>query len=177
MKERLIELAKEIGFEQVNECPIEAMIPMDAVRDMCAADKCRMYGKTWSCPPALPALEEYAEIFKDYSYGILVQTVCELEDDFDIETMEEGSEAQKERFSEFAAKAKELQPDCFPMSSGTCTICEKCTYPDAPCRFPETLYPSMEACGLWVSDVCNRSNVKYYYGPGTLAYTAVILFK
>lgn len=177
MKEKFIEIAKSLEFEHVNECPIDALIPMEQVRDMCAADKCHMYGKTWSCPPALPGLDEYAEIFKQYSYGVLIQTVCELEDDFDYETMEEGAKIHKIRFYEFAKQAKELQPECYPLSAGTCKLCEKCTYPDEPCRQPEKMYPSMEATGLWVSDVCNRSGVKYYYGPGTLTYTAVILFK
>lgn len=177
MKETLIQIAKEIGFEQVNECPADAMIANPQVRDMCAADKCKMYGKTWSCPPALPDLDYYQAEFDKYTYGIIVQTVAELEDDFDIETMEEAGETMKARFDEFAKKARELDPNCFPMSAGTCKKCEKCTYPDAPCRFPDEMIPSMEACGLWVSDVCNRSGVKYYYGPGTLAYTSVILFK
>ena len=30
----------------------------------------------------------------------------------------------------------------------SCGICKTCTYPDAPCRFPDRARRSMEACGI-----------------------------
>ena len=66
--------------------------------------------------------------------------------------------------------------DCWPMTAGTCTRCKQCTYPDAPCRFPNKLFPSMEACGLVVSKVCSDAGVPYYYGSQKLAYTGCVLY-
>ena len=63
------------------------------------------------------------------------------------------------------------------MGAGTCRRCKSCTYPDAPCRFPEDSYSSMEAYGLWVSKVCELSGIPYNYGPNTIAYTSCFLLK
>lgn len=35
---------------------------------------------------------------------------------------------------------------------------------------------SMEAYGLFVSRVCKDNDVPYYHGPGTIAYTACVLY-
>ena len=63
-----------------------------------------------------------------------------------------------------------------PLTAGTCTLCHTCTYPDRPCRHPKQRLSSMEAYGLFVSDVCVRSNLAYNYGPRTLTYTACVLY-
>ncbi|MDR1217403.1 MAG: DUF2284 domain-containing protein [Oscillospiraceae bacterium] len=50
-----------------------------------------------------------------------------------------------------------------------------CVYPDAPCRFPDKLAYSMEACGLFVSRVCTDNGLKYNHGKDTICYTACFL--
>ena len=74
-----------------------------------------------------------------------------------------------------ARQARLLFPSCLPLSSGACSLCRKCTYPDRPCRFPGKRLSSMEAYGLLVSDVCQKSGLPYYYGPKTITFTACIL--
>ena len=66
-------------------------------------------------------------------------------------------------------------PDMLPMGTGGCTMCESCTYPDAPCRFPDRRMPSMEAYGLVVSDECKKNGLPYYYGPNTMTFTACVM--
>lgn len=63
-----------------------------------------------------------------------------------------------------------------PLEAGCCTICAKCTYPDKPCRYPSKRLSSMEAFGLFVSDICARSGRGYNYGPRTMTYTSCLLY-
>ena len=63
-----------------------------------------------------------------------------------------------------------------PLTAGCCTICAKCTYPDKPCRYPSKRLSSMEAFGLFVSDICARSGLGYNYGPRTMTYTSCLLY-
>ena len=63
-----------------------------------------------------------------------------------------------------------------PLKAGCCTICAKCTYPDKPCRYPSKRLSSMEAFGLFVSDICARSGLGYNYGPRTMTYTSCLLY-
>jgi predicted metal-binding protein len=76
----------------------------------------------------------------------------------------------------FGEKARALIQDSLLLGSGGCKICETCTYPDSPCRFPDRMTISMEAMGLVVSDVCRANNLSYYYGPNTITYTGCVIF-
>lgn len=173
--EEILALARTCGFEHVGELNVTALKFEPAVREMCAAGRCGSYGKSWSCPPACGPLEEAARRAGAYRRGVILQSTGQLEDDFDIETMMDTERLQKERFMAFVEQIRRTYPGCLPMSTGACTICSRCTYPGAPCRFPENAIPSMEAYGLMVSQVCADSGLGYYYGPKTITYTACVL--
>jgi len=170
-------LAKEAGFSNVGVLDVSTLKFLPAVRDMCAADKCHKYNHSWACPPACGTLDEMREKTARYSQGIIVQTVAELEDEFDFEGMGDAAMKHGAAFMSLCETLRALYPDMTPMGTGGCSVCAECTFPDAPCRFPEKAVPSMEACGLQVSDVCRENGVKYYYGKGTLAYTAAFLIE
>lgn len=174
-QQELLELAEEIGFSHAGELNVAELEFLPEVREMCAAGRCHAYGTRWTCPPACGTLEEAAAHAARYRRGVLLQSTAELEDDFDVETMQETERLHQKRFMAFADRVRAVYPDCLPMGSGTCTVCETCTYPDAPCRFPQKAIPSMEAYGLWVSKVCEQSGIKYYYGPKTITYSACVL--
>lgn len=168
--------ARDCGFSTVEELSPETLRFLPEVRSMCAADRCQSYNKTWSCPPACGTLEHWEEKASHYSRGVLLQTIGDREDSYDFESMIEVSKQNDENFDRLLDILLEAKLDMLPMSAGTCTRCESCTWPDAPCRFPEKLFPSMEACGLFVSQVCRDNNVPYYYGDDKIAYTCCILY-
>ena len=107
---------------------------------MCASDTCHKYNKCWSCPPGCGSLEECEKRVRNYKYGIIVQTVGELEDALDGESMMETEARHKEYFVEFEKKLREIYPDMLAIGAGCCTKCKVCTYPDAPCRFPKQVF-------------------------------------
>jgi predicted metal-binding protein len=175
--ETLLTLARQIGFTHVGEVNCSALIPSPEVRAMCAADRCKMYDRSWSCPPACGSLDTASQRLSRCTQGILVQSTTVMADDFDLTAIRQGEELHKRRFDTLARQAKQLFPRCIPLAAGTCTRCKKCTYPDRPCRFPERRYSSMEAWGLLVSKVCEASGLPYYYGSKTMTYTACILLQ
>ncbi len=177
-KDEAAKIAQEIGFSHWGFFEAAGLSFRTEVRDMCEMNRCGKYAKRWTCPPGCGPLEAIAEEVKAYSWGILLQTTGEMEDAFDAETMEEAMIAQKERFQTYVDLLREqYRNEAFlPMSSGGCDICKECTYPDAPCRFPEKALPSMEAYGLIVTDVCELAGIPYYYGRNTITYSSCILF-
>jgi len=175
--EELIEEAIETGFSQAGELNVAALVFMPEVRDMCSADRCNQYGRNWMCPPGCGSIEEASERAAKYSYGIIVQTIGKMDDDFDYETISETSEKHKASFAALVDKLRARYDDILPMGAGTCSKCETCTYPDAPCRFPDKAIPSMEAYGLWVSKVCELSGVPYNNGKQTITYSSCYLLK
>ena len=174
---KLIDEAIKNGFSQAGELNVNALEFMPEVRDMCNADRCHQYGKNWRCPPGCGSIEDAAAKAAQYSYGILVQTIGKMEDDFDYETIQSTSEKHKKNFAKLVEKIKEQYEDVLPMGAGTCELCEKCTYPDSPCRFPDRSISSMEAYGLWVSKVCELSDIPYNNGKQTITYTSCYLLK
>lgn len=173
--QELLELAAELGFDHAGALNTASLRFLPEVRDMCAADRCHNYGRCWTCPPHCGTLEEISNRAAGFHRGILVQSTGNMEDDFDVECMMETERLQKERFHALAERVRQVYPNCLPMASGACTVCGKCSCPDAPCRFPERAIPSMEAYGLVVSEVCQNSGLPYYYGPQTITYTSCVL--
>lgn len=173
--QELLELAARCGFDHYAPLNVPALEFNPAVRDMCAAGRCGMYGKCWTCPPGCGTLEEISLRASAYHRGILLQSTGEMEDDFDVEVIMGTEVTQKERFKAFVTELRKEYPNCLPMSSGACTMCPTCTYPDAPCRAPHLAIPSMEAYGLLVSKTCEDAGLPYYYGPQTITYSGCVL--
>lgn len=171
-----IKLARSAGFEDSRELNTAALRVLPEVRNMCAADKCGAYGRSWACPPACGSLEFCARKIASYSFGVLVQTVGALEDEFDMDGINRTQRLHKKRFEVLARQARRIDPDCLPLTAGGCTRCAECTYPDKPCRFPGKRLSSMEAYGLLVSEVCTSSGMPYYRGEKTITFTSCVLF-
>ena len=165
-----------IGFEHAVFFDPANLEFRQEVREMCAAGKCHMYDKCWSCPPACGTVEESVEKAKKYTKAVMIQTTAVMEDSFDFETMMQAAKDHKERFGKVVELFRTEDPDCLPMGAGGCNICKKCTYPDEPCRFPDKAFTSMEAYGLYVAGECKKAGLEYNYGPNTLTYSSCILF-
>ena len=174
---RLIVVAQNCGFTEASLLDTSTLEFLQEVRDMCNADKCRKYGKSWSCPPVAPSLAAMRETVKNYAKGIIVQTVGRLEDSYDEEGMMEAAKNHTISFVRLWNALESLFPRLYPMSTDGCSKCEKCTYPEASCRFPARLAYSMEACGLIVSKVCTDNGAKYNHGPNTITYTGCFLLE
>lgn len=173
--DRLLAVAKQAGFTGMKEMDVSGIELLSEVRDMCAENKCGKYAKNWACPPGCGTLDECAAEIGKYKYGIIAQSTCELEDSMDYEGMMELSKTHTERFYNAVDMLREEFADVLPLGAGCCTRCKECTFPDAPCRFPEKRFSSMESYGMLVSRVCTQNGIPYYYGPNTLTYTACFL--
>jgi predicted metal-binding protein len=142
---------------------------------MCSSDRCRSFGKSWSCPPAAGELAVIRKRAERFSNGIVVQTSGDIQSSFDTAAMHAIMKSHKKNFDTLVRQIRYFYPECLPMGAGACTACRKCTYPDRPCRHPERMYISMEAYGLLVNDVAESSGLKYNYGDNRMTFTSCIL--
>lgn len=177
--DKLISEALEQGFTLAAPVDIGTIQLREEVREMCAVNKCHAYGTNWSCPPACGTIEECSERVSACRGGIIVQTTGVLEDDFDIETMQETAKKHSENLVAFLKhlRKEHSELDILPLGAGACMMCAKCTYPDAPCRFPELKSSPMEGYGMVISDVCKANDIPYNHGRGTLTYVGCFLIK
>lgn len=173
--EELSKIAEESGFSAWALLDVSTIELKQEVRDMCTVNTCGMSGKCWSCPPGCGTLEECAERIKGRTLGILVQTIGEIEDSFDFEAMIEIEADHKVNFRTMYKAIRDAGADVLAIGAGGCTICKECTYPDAPCRFPDKMVSSMEAYGMVVNEICKANNLPYNYGPERMAYSSCFL--
>ena len=170
--------AVAFGFSNAAILDVSTIRVVTAVRDTCASDKCKRYNKNWACPPACGTLEECEARLRRFDYGIIVQTTGKLENSFDYEGIMSLHDQHDKNISGFYKLLKEKNyKELIPLGAGGCKICEKCSCPDSPCRFPDLMITSMEAYGMIVSEVCRLNNIPYYYGEGTLTYVGCYLIK
>ncbi len=173
----ILTLARENGFSHIGYADMSSLIPLEDVRSMCSSARCGSWNKNWACPPACGSIDHARRMIARYDEALLVQTTRQLLDEFDYDGMKNAAELHKYKFLNFVRQVRFICPDCLPLTAGSCTICAKCTYPDKPCRYPSKKLSSMEAYGLFVSDICLRSGLKYNYGPRTITYTSCVLYK
>ena len=171
--ELLVE-AEKCGFSHYGKLDADTIEVYQAARDACAENKCKRYGTNWSCPPGCGTLDECLKKIRRYKRGVIVQTTGDI-DQFNYESYTRLGKEHNERFAGFARLVKDRVPGALLCGANACSGCEKCTYPDAPCRFPETLSYPMEGMGMMVFEVCRRNGLKYNYGPGTLTYISCVL--
>ena len=170
-----INKALEIGFTHAVPLDVATLTPRQDVRDMCAADKCRAYGKNWTCPPHCGSLAECGKKIRGYSRGILLQTVGITEKAIDTKAYRRTEAQHLDQFRMFCDAIQETYPGALCLGSGGCRVCGSCAWPE-PCRFPEKAHSSMEGYGLFVTQVCRDNQLPYHHGDRTVTYTACVLF-
>ena len=173
--EKMAILAEASGFSNWAPLDIRTIELKEEVRAMCADNACGQYGKRWSCPPGCGTLEECTAAIEKFQNVILVQTVGDIEDSFDFETMAEIEKQHKQCFQSMLDAMHQETHQILALGAGCCTHCRSCTYPETPCRFPQKMVSSMEAYGMLVLDICKRNHLQYYYGANRISFTSCFL--
>ena len=173
--EKWIDIALKLGFSHVAPLRVETLQPRQDIREQCASNRCGAYGKNWTCPPYCGSLEECTEKLGQYRRGILLQTVGKTEKLIDTKAYRRTEQQHRTALLAFVEQMQKEYPRALCLCSSGCRICDRCAWPE-PCRFPEQAFASMEAYGLFVTQVCRDNDLAYYHGERTVTYTACVLF-
>ena len=146
------------------------------VRGMCESNRCGLYNKTWTCPPGVGDWEALRDECRSYTHALVFTTKHVLDDDFDFEGIANSGVVHKQLDRALAEQLKHAGIPHQLYSAGGCSICERCTYPDSPCRFPDRVHRSMEACGIDVGALARACGLRYNNGPLTVTYFSMIVF-
>ena len=170
-------IAARSGFTEFGYIPVSGLRFSEDIRKICEGNSCRNYGTSWACPPAVGTLEECRRRVGQYDTMLLFTKKYELESSFDFEAMGAGLGDFKKAVDRFHKALDPVLPEFLLMSNEGCGRCAKCTWPDAPCRFPEKQLSSMEGYGMVVNEVCMKNNIPYNYGRDTMTYVGCALFE
>lgn len=176
MGEWLKDVISEIGFHEFGEIDIRTLVYDPLVRKSCEENVCRCYNTTWACPPATGTLEECRERCEKFDRMLLLSGKFEIEDSFDFEGMVAGMQGFKVLTDQLEEAVRGKLSSWQVLTSEGCGRCKTCTWPDAPCRFPEKLHHSLEGYGFRVHELAAQAGMKYNNGPNTITYFGALLY-
>ena len=164
-------LNKALLEEQISQLPVfqysffpsEELVFTERVRMICEKE-CPRYNTTWACPPAVGSVEECKKRCVSYPEVLMLSSVAEVSD---IENMEEtmATRQQHENLTyEIAQRIKEQGNEVLVLSTESCAQCEQCTYPNAPCRKPQRMFPCVESHGILVTEICEKCGMEFFNG-------------
>ena len=86
----------------------------------------------------------------------MIATITEVSNIADIdETL--ATRGDHEEITKMAADmVKQQADDVYVLSSEACALCEKCAYPDEPCRHPELMNPCVESHGIILTALAEK---------------------
>ena len=177
LHEELIQLAVDCGATKATVISAKDIVMDASFRDICKSNGCGLYGKCWACPPDIGEIDELMEKVRSYEYGLMYQTIGEIEDSYDIEGMNEIGALHEQNSIRIERKVKEALSEHLHLSCGGCHLCERCAKrDDEPCRHPDLVLPPMEGYGIDVYHTTQPTELKYINGTNTVTYFGIVLF-
>jgi predicted metal-binding protein len=157
-----------------------ASIPiLPELQDYCRQNTCGHYATSWAGPPAIGDVGTLTAAVRQYTDGLVIQTIGQLEDAYDYPGMLAAKAHHSAIFPGILAAVRQAAPDwhILGLSAGCCHICGACTYPDQPCLRPDEAISPVEAYGIYVNAMLELCGLHYNNGPDTVSYVGLILFK
>jgi predicted metal-binding protein len=149
---------------------------LEQVRYICRTE-CPQYGKSWSCPPAVGSVEECRARCSAFSEGFLFSTIAEVDD---IENMEASLATRMEHENitrQIRDFFRESYKEVLTLSTESCAICKKCTYPEGACRHPDRMFPCIESYGILVTDLAEKYGMSFMNGSNVITWFSLILYR
>lgn len=165
-------LIHEAGWLKTRDIPFS-----QAVVEACAQNICGKYNSCWTCPPARGTLEQMRTELLDFENSFVFTYKGDLEDSFDVEGMNKAREEATGLLTALSARLHEGGVPHMRLGAGACCICPQCTYPGAPCRYPEKAINSIESCGVDVVTLAGQCGIRYHNGANTVTYFMAILLR
>ncbi|HCX64046.1 MAG TPA: hypothetical protein DHN33_02390 [Eubacteriaceae bacterium] len=172
IEETMEEAFEEIGFDEYREITTDEIIIEEDVFKQCEKNICGSFGKNHACPPQAGTEAERKARVNQYKKGYLLNKFGS------INSRKEMEESMKEVEKAVRALRKRFrQEDVLVLGVGPCTLCKECTALEGdPCRHPELIEYSMEACGIDVVRMSMNKKMKYNAGGGKVGYFSLVLY-
>lgn len=148
----------------------------DKVRVICKKE-CPRYGSTWSCPPAVGTVEKCKNKCLEYDQALFFSSVADVKDFSNMEETLKTKEEHEKMTEIIEQYLKDQSMFVYTLSTESCSICEKCTYPKGSCRHPDRMHPCIESHGIVVPNLIEQNLMDYYLGEHLVLWFSLILFK
>ena len=175
-REKLEQALAELPVAQYVFFPTRELEFSERIRTVCRQE-CPRYGKIWACPPADGSVEECRARCLSYPQGLLISTLTEVEDISDMEQTLTTRPAHEAVTHQVAELLRAQGAAVYGLSSESCAICTQCSYPGAPCRHPDRMFPCVESHGIVVTALAEKYGIEYQYGNNVVTWFSLLLFR
>lgn len=148
----------------------------ERVRYICR-EECPMYGKSWACPPAVGEVEACRRRCEEFEEALLIATINEVRDIADVEETLLTRAPHEEITRQVNRLVLEQAEKTMVLSTESCVHCKKCTYPDAPCRFPDKMFPCVESYGILVTALAEHYDIDFQAGGNLVTWFSLIFYR
>ena len=152
----------------------EDLVFSDKVRFICE-NECSRYGHSWACPPVIGTIEECMERCHKFSHALLFTTAADVPDIADFQGCLNARRDHEQVSFELTERMKETFGETLTLTTG-CMNCDKCAYPDAPCRDPEHRFATIESHGIMIMQTAADAGLSYNFDGHTVIYFTLIFY-
>ena len=174
-KARIEQQLLELPLFQYDWMETSELVFSERVRWICQT-QCQMYNTTWACPPAVGTVEECKARCLSYPHALMMTSITEVSDIANLEETLATRAPHEELTRQVRDMIAEQSSDVMALSTEACAICQKCAYPDAPCRHPDRMFPCVESQGILVTDLAEKHGLDFMNG-NIVVWFSLILFK
>lgn len=148
----------------------------DKMRNKCK-NECPRYGKSWSCPPAIGSLKQCKNKCMEYSHALLFSSAVEIPDYANKELILNSKREHEEVTESIENIIRSEVKKCYTLSTESCSLCEKCTYPKKSCLNPDKMHPCIESHGVVLSSILEEHHMDYFMGENMILWFSLIFIK
>ena len=148
----------------------------DRVRYICRTE-CPMYNTTWACPPAVGTVEACKAHIEGFDEGLLIATITEVGDIANIRETLDTRAGHEAVTRQALSMVRQQAAETLTLSTEACAHCERCTWPDAPCRFPDRMFPCVESHGILVTDLAEKHGMEFMAQGNLVTWFSLILYR
>ena len=161
---------REIGIPSPNEESISKC------RELCGQNLCGTFNANWGCPPGVGTERECLGIVGKYSKAILLKKRFENIDFNDRSLIADIANGHQEVCRRFGNILRGKGYDTLPLADGGCTHCKSCSYPDAPCGFPDQRVTSVSCYGILMEDYMRSQGVDFSFEGNAMTMYGIMLY-
>jgi predicted metal-binding protein len=174
----VVEFANQLGIQNCLDFNPELLVPEERIRSFCQQNRCGNYGKSYTCPPLVPPLDDIKARFQKFHRGVLLQQTINL-------NVKRDWKGMKRSMVDFHSKILEVEEflkgtgvrEVWGITAGTCGLCEVCgAKSEKPCLHPNKARVSMEALGIDVIAMLARLGLDNRFHAGRITWTGCVLF-
>ncbi|NLA87906.1 MAG: DUF2284 domain-containing protein [Clostridiales bacterium] len=150
------------------------LIFSDKVRFICEQGSSN-YGKSWACPPGIQDIDHCIETCRAYKNVFLFTSVAEVPDCMNFDACLAARRDHEQMTYNIRKRFQERFGKVLALSTG-CMLCDECTCPDEPCRYPEERLSTIESHGILIMETASRLGVTLDCGNNMVTYLSLIFF-